>query len=564
LPLIYRLCAVWGAHEGSVLLWVVILNLWMAAVSIFSRRLPPEILARTLAVLSWVAVGFYGFILLTSNPFLRSFPNVPLDGQDLNPILQDPGMIIHPPILYMGYVGFSVVFAFSIAALLSRRLDAIWARWTRPWTLVAWAFLTYGIALGSWWAYRELGWGGWWFWDPVENASFLPWLTGTALLHSLSVTEKRGAFKAWTVLLAVCAFSLSLLGTFLVRSGVLISVHAFAVDPWRGQFILAFLTLVIGGSLLLYALRAKTLVSNHRYAALSRENILLVNNLFLTVAMLTVLLGTLYPLIIQSLTGDKLSVGAPYFNTIFVPLMLPFLFLLGLGPYFKWQATSLSPLLKKACLRLTLALLLAVALPWLGGFPLKPMMVIGLLLAFWILLQTLSLWLSWPTLWPVRFRLLPRSTWAMILAHAGVAVTLIGVTMVTTQSVELNLSMQPHEQVSLAGYQVEFGGVKTLLGPNYHGAKSNFLVQKGRHFLRVMQPEQRVFNASKIAVAKTAIDRNWARDIYIALGQPLQGDAWSVRIYYKPFVHWIWLGGVLMAIAGILGALDKRYRVKAR
>ncbi len=564
LPLIYRLCAVWGAHEGSMLLWVFILSLWMAAVSLFSKRLPLEMLARTLAVLSWIAIGFYLFLLITSNPFARLLPNFPVNGQDLNPILQDPGMVIHPPMLYMGYVGFSVVFAFSIAALISKRLDAVWARWTRPWTTIAWCFLTYGIVLGSWWAYRELGWGGWWFWDPVENASFLPWLVGTALLHSLSATEKRGVFKAWTVLLAVSAFSLSLLGTFLVRSGILISVHAFAVDPKRGQFMLMFLFVVIGASLLLYALRSRRLISHSGFSLYSREMMILLNNTFLVVAMLTVLLGTIYPLIIQALSGNKVSVGAPYFNLIFIPLMVPFLFLMGIGPYFKWQHTSMFAVMYRMMIGVVIALALAIGLPIMFGFSFKPWAILGLGLAFWILTQTLNQWVHFSRTKLIFVKRLTRSQWAMVLAHCGIAVTLIGITMVTQFEQQLNLSMRPNSHVQLAGYDFEFKNVLSLKGPNYSGAQATFIVRSEGRVYTVMHPEQRVFNVEQIAVAKTAINTKPWRDLYIALGSPLNGDAWAVRIYYKPFIRWIWVGGLLMVLGGLMAVFDRRYRVKVR
>ncbi len=557
LPTIYRFCAVWGAHEGSLLLWVFILSGWTAAVATFSRSLPLVTVARVLAVLAMIAVGFLLFLLFTSNPFLRLWPVVVTEGQDLNPLLQDPGLVIHPPILYMGYVGFSVAFAFAIAALIGGRLDAAWARWSKPWTLLAFCFLTAGITLGSWWAYRELGWGGWWFWDPVENASFLPWLVGAALVHSLTLTEKRDACKAWTVLLAIFAFSLSLLGTFLVRSGVLISVHSFAVDPRRGIFMLCFLAIVIGSSLLLYAVRIRTVKTGVNFHWASRESALLMNNLLLTAMMLTILLGTLYPLIIDSLGLEKISVGPPYFNLVFIPFMLCLLFLMAFAPILRWYETPIR-LLKKVCIAGILALGLAAALPWLVMHSISLGVVVGLGLAFFILLVTLS---------SVVKKIgagvqLSLSQWGMVVAHAGVAVCVIGVVLTTHYSLQQEARMMPGDSITAGPYGFQFLGTRQLTGPNYTGVEGGVLVNRQGQALALLKPQQRVYNASKTALAKTAIDVGLFRDLYVALGESLPGGAWSIRILYKPFVRWIWGGGLLIILGGLLALTDKRYRLK--
>ncbi len=553
LPWIYRFCAIWGAHEGSLLLWVFILTIWMAAVSVWSRSLPLDMLARVLAVLALIAIGFYLFLLTTSDPFLRLLPNIPLNGNDLNPLLQDPGLVSHPPMLYMGYVGFSVAFAFAIAALLSGRLDAVWAKWTRPWTIVAWCFLTLGIVLGSWWSYRVLGWGGWWFWDPVENASFMPWLAGTALIHSLIVTEKRNVFKAWTVLLAVFAFSLSLLGTFLVRSGVLISVHAFAVDPKRGAFILQFLTIVVGGSLFLYAWRAKKIVSKGFFGFWSREVMLLGNNLLLFIAMITVLLGTLYPLIIDALGLGKLSVGAPYFNLVFIPIMAPLFFLMGIAPYFYWEYRSPHLLWKRFILTLLLVTMLGCLGPWLVGASFHWSACLGLSLAFWILMNNAFQirWLAWR-----------RSQWSMVFAHAGVAVTLMGIVLTTTYSVERDVTMREGGSLSIGPYQLVFNAIDKLNGPNYSGVVGDLQLYRSGKVIAALHPELRFYRVSQTTIAKTAIDASVFRDIYVALGEPLNDNVWGFRIYYKPFVRWIWFGGFLMIMGGVVSLSSKRCRKK--
>lgn len=563
LPAIYRFCAIWGAHEGSLLLWVFILSIWSAAVSIFSRSLPLATVARVLSVLAMISTGFLLFLLTTSNPFLRLLQNIPADGQDLNPLLQDPGLVIHPPMLYMGYVGFAVAFAFAIAALIGGRLDATWARWSRPWTLVAWCFLTLGITLGSWWAYRELGWGGWWFWDPVENASFMPWLAGTALIHSLMVTEKRHAFKAWTALLAIITFSLSLLGTFLVRSGILISVHAFAVDPVRGDFMLRFLAIVIGCSLALYAWRARDIRGNADFALCSRETFLLANNVFLTVAMATVLLGTLYPLIIQALGLGKISVGAPYFNAVFVPLMLPMLFIMGMGPLTHWRETSLSLLVKRLRFTFFVTILLALtAILFLRD--LSGGVFIGLAAAIWITLTTLqNVWqFQVNKLFPVR-KELPRARWGMIVAHLGIAVCITGFVMTSHFSVERDVRMAQGDSVIVGPYQFKFLGIRNLIGPNYSAVEAGVLVtaKDGRE-ITLLKPQERLYTVQQVVLAKTAIDMSLFRDLYVTLGEPLPNDQWALRIYYKPFIRWIWLGGLFMLLGGILAATDPRYRRK--
>ena len=568
LPLHYRLAATWGSHEGSLLLWTLMLGLWTVAVTLFSRHLPEEMVARVLGVMGIVSVGFLLFMLLTSNPFTRLFP-VPPDGRDLNPLLQDPAMVAHPPMLYMGYVGFSVAFAFAISALISGRLDATWARWSRPWTTVAWMFLTCGIALGSWWAYYELGWGGWWFWDPVENASFMPWLVGTALIHSLAVTEKRGGFKSWTVLLAIAAFSLSLLGTFLVRSGVLTSVHAFATDPKRGIFILAFLVIVIGGSLVLYAWRAKQVGIGSKFEVVSRESLLLSNNVLLTVAAGSVLLGTLYPLIIDALGMGKLSVGPPYFNMVFVPLMAPAMFLMGVGPIARWKKASLPELAVRLRWAFVVSIVVAAILPFVFG-QWKPLVSLGLLLAVWIISTIfVNIWertratkgqLS--TLQKLRMQ--TRSYYGMQVAHFGIAVFIVGITMVTGYQSEQDVRMGRGDTLTAGGYEFKFNGVTNVTGPNYQAARAEIIVSKNGVEKERMYPEKRNYTASGNVMTETAIDTGLFRDLYVSLGEPVAAGAWSVRVYYKPFVDWIWGGAVLMALGGGLALSDRRYAVAAR
>lgn len=540
LPLIYRLCAVWGAHEGSLLLWVYILTIWAAVVALCSRHLPLPVLSRVLAILAMLALGFYGFLLSSSDPFTL-LPSVPENGRDLNPILQDPGLILHPPMLYMGYVGFSVAFAFAIAALIEGRFDRDWARWSRPWTIIAWCFLTLGIVLGSWWAYRELGWGGVWFWDPVENASLLPWLAGTALLHSLMVTQKQDRFRAWTVLLAVLTFSLSLFGTFIVRSGVLISVHAFAQDPARGFYVLLFLGTVIGSSLTLYAWRGRELISHATSNIHSREILLLMNNVILLVAMATVLLGTLYPLVISVLGLGKLSVGAPYFNLVFIPLMIPLLFLMGLAPLSRWEKIHWRPLVAKNFILFAITILLAIIFLLSLHEPFRWSACLGLTLAFWVILQTLM-----------------RRRWKYLLAHLGMGVVVIGFVLSAVYSQSRTVSMVKGDDVSVGPYQFQLKSVSRVQGPNYQGLQATLQITQHHHFITQLHPQLRVFLADKIAIAKTAIDVGALRDLYVALGAPLGQGAWAVRIYYKPFVRWIWAGGLLMVIGGVL-ALGRRH-----
>ncbi|CAN5730883.1 heme lyase CcmF/NrfE family subunit [soil metagenome] len=568
LPLHYRLAATWGSHEGSLLLWSLMLGLWTAAVTLFSRHLPNDMVARVLSVMGVISVGFLLFMLLTSNPFDRLMPAA-ADGRDLNPLLQDPAMVIHPPMLYMGYVGFSVAFAFAIAALIGGRLDATWARWSRPWTTVAWMFLTCGIALGSWWAYYELGWGGWWFWDPVENASFMPWLVGTALIHSLAVTEKRGGFKSWTVLLAIAAFSLSLLGTFLVRSGVLTSVHAFATDPKRGIFILAFLTLVIGGSLLLYAWRAKQVGLGGKFDVVSRESFLLSNNVLLAVAAGSVLLGTLYPLIIDAIGKGKLSVGPPYFNTVFVPLMVPAIFLMGVGPIARWKNASVPELAVRLRWAFLASAATALLLPFVFG-EWKPLVSLGLLLATWVIATAaVNLWdrvkrtSGQLSVWQ-KLRMQSRSYYGMQLAHLGVAVFIIGVTLVTGYQAEKDVRMSVGDTVNVGGHDFRMKGVTDVMGPNYRAARAEIEITRDGEYFRTMYPEKRTYLVSENAMTETAIDTGLFRDLYISLGEPLPGGAWSVRVHYKPFVTWIWGGALLMAMGGGLAVSDRRYSLAAR
>ena len=572
LPIQYRIAGVWGGHEGSLLLWVLMLGWWAFAVSLLSRQLPDAMVARVLGVLGLVTAGFLLFILFTSNPFERLLPGAE-EGRDLNPLLQDFGLIIHPPLLYMGYVGFSIAYAFAVAALLSGQLDAAWARWSRPWTTAAWIFLTLGIAMGSWWAYYELGWGGWWFWDPVENASFMPWLVGTALVHSLAVTEKRGSFKNWTVLLAISAFSLSLLGTFLVRSGVLTSVHAFATDPKRGIFILAFLVAVIGSSLVLFAWRAPKVGLGGRFAVVSRESFLLTNNVLLVVACASVLLGTLYPLLIDALALGKISVGPPYFDAVFVPLMVPALFLMGVAPFARWKETSVAELLRTLRWAFAAAVVVAIVLPFVYG-SWRPLTALGILLAAWIVfagtlnfvgrVQSTRAGQSFLTAAMKQ----PRTFFGMHTAHVGVAVFVVGVTMVQTYQEEKDVKMAPGETVSVAGYEFRFNGVKEVQGPNYVALAGDFDLTKDGRQVRKMYPEKRTYASSGMPMTEAAIDAGFVRDLYVSLGEPIdrlkpEGE-WAVRVYHKPFVDWIWGGCVLMALGGLIAIADRRYRAKSR
>ena len=572
LPGQYRFAAIWGGHEGSLLLWAFFLSVWTAAVAAFSKHLPEEMVARVLGVMGMISVGFLLFMLFTSSPFERLLPAA-ADGRDLNPLLQDPGLVIHPPMLYMGYVGFSVAFAFAISALLGGKLDATWARWSRPWTTVAWVFMTIGIALGSGWAYYELGWGGWWFWDPVENASFMPWLLGTALIHSLAVTEKRGAFKSWTVLLAIAAFSLSLLGTFLVRSGVLTSVHSFASDPKRGIFILSFLVLVIGASLLLFAWRAPKVGLGGKFDMVSRESLLLSNNVLLSVASASVFIGTLYPLFMDALGYGKLSVGAPYFEAVFVPLMVPMVFLMGLGPLARWKKMSVPDLARRVRWAFGSALVLAVLLPLLMGKFLSlesnkwsPMIVLGLLMAFWVIA---TLVVSLRQRWAGQGRFMQRvraqslSYYGMQVAHLGVALFIIGVTLVKGYETERDLRMNVGDTVVAGGYEFRFNGVTESQGPNYVAGVGHVSVSRDGHLVTELEPEKRQYNVSGMPLTEAAITTGVFRDLYVSLGEPIPEaeGAWAVRVYIKPFIDWIWAGCLLMALGGILAISDRRYRI---
>ena len=566
LPTLYLVSGVWGAHEGSLLLWGLVLTIWTGLVARFSRSIPEATLARVLGVMGLVSIGFLLFLLFTSNPFERLFP-IPEEGRDLNPLLQDPGLAIHPPMLYMGYVGFSVAFAFAIAALLEGRLDAAWARWSRPWTNMAWMFLTLGIALGSWWAYYELGWGGWWFWDPVENASFMPWLVGTALIHSLAATEKRGVFKTWTVLLAIFAFSLSLLGTFLVRSGVLTSVHAFASDPTRGLFILVFLAVVVGGSLLLYAVRAPYVKSSASFELVSKESVILLNNVLLVVTAASILLGTLYPLVIDALGLGKISVGPPYFNAVFIPLTAPLAVAVGLGMLLRWKKDSFTAL--------------AVQVRWLivgcvsGGLLLPLFMpfyslaaALGLTLALWTVAMTGLSFIermgtqgfSWK-----RLATIPAGFYGMSIAHCGIAVFVVGITLTSVYSVEKDVRLAPDESVELSGYLFQFHGVKETQGENYVAQQAHVTVSHEGKQVAELAPQKRVYQVQTMPMTEAAIDAGLFRDLFVAIGEPLgKQGAWSLRIYYKSFIRWIWLGAIFMAVGGLCAACDRRYRIKVK
>src|SRR5713226_839772 len=568
LPLHYKLAATWGSHEGSLLLWTFMLTIWMVAVTLFSKHLPDEIVARVLSVMAVISTGFLLFMLLTSNPFDRLFP-VPPDGRDLNPLLQDPAMVAHPPMLYMGYVGFSVAFAFAISALIGGKLDATWARWSRPWTTVAWMFLTCGIALGSFWAYYELGWGGWWFWDPVENASFMPWLVGTALIHSLAVTEKRGAFRSWTVLLAILAFSLSLLGTFLVRSGVLTSVHAFATDHARGVFILVLLVVVIGGSLLLYVWRAPRIGLGGGFEPLSRESMLLANNVMFAAAAGSVLLGTLYPLALDASGLGKISVGPPYFETVFVPLMAPALFLMGVGPLARWKKASLPDLAARLRWAFAASLAAGLVLPFAMG-RWGAMVAFGLLLAAWVaascvvqVYEKIRNAANGASAW-ARLRNTPRATYGMLLAHFGVAVFVTGETLVKGYDSERDVRMEPGDTVELGGYTFRFDGVRDVQGPNYVAAHASIHVSRDGRTVTMLHPEKRIYTVQNMPMTEAAIDPGFTRDLYVSLGDAVGATAWIVRVQHKPFIDWIWGGCLLMALGGAVAASDRRYRVAAR
>ena len=555
LPAIFKMSAVWGAHEGSLLLWTLILASWSVAVSIFSKRLPAEVLNHILIILGLISVGFLLFLLFTSNPFER-LDVIPIQGRELNPLLQDFGLIIHPPMLYMGYVGLAVPFAFVLSSLVRGQLDSTWLRWSRPWTLVAWAFLTIGITLGSWWAYYELGWGGWWFWDPVENASFMPWLVATALVHSLSVSEKRGAFKHWTVLLAISGFSLSLLGTFLVRSGILTSVHSFASDPARGLFILVFLVIVVGSSLMLYAWRATLMRSSNTFAPLSRESGLLINNILFVAAMLSVFLGTLYPLLLDSLGLGKISVGAPYFDAVFIPIMIPAVLVMVLVPFLRWKKDTTqraSHLLKKVWIGVVL--LFAIALTLTDNI----FVLLAVFLFIWIVLHSLVLLVQ-------RLRQKGNVNTAfigMILAHVGIAVFLLGATVTTQFGIEKDIKMELDQSIDIEGYQFVFKGVENFSSDNYKGYKGNIEVYYDNKKISTLKPEKRQY-VTGMPMTEAAIDPSLYRDLYVALGESLGGGSWSLRVYYKPLIRLIWLGGILIALGALLAAFDRRYRLRVK
>lgn len=569
LPLQYKISGVWGGHEGSLLLWVLILGFWSAAVATFSRSLPREVLARVLGVMGLVAVGFIGFTVFTSSPFERLLPAA-MEGRDLNPMLQDPGLIFHPPMLYMGYVGFSVAFAFAIAALIGGRLDAAWARWSRPWTAVAWAFLTIGIGLGSWWAYYVLGWGGWWFWDPVENASFMPWLMGTALLHSLAVTEKRGSFKNWTVILAILTFSLVLLAAFLVRSGVLTSVHAFAVDPDRGMYLLAFMGITVAGSLTLFAWRAGTVGLGGRFGLVSRESALLTNNVLLAVSAAAVLLGTLYPLILDALGLGKISVGPPYFEAIFLPLMLPLLFMLGFGPRLRWKTDDPVSQLWRLRWIFLVSFLLGMIWPVFVG-TWSFLAGLGAFLALWIVGSGMKdLWErirpraeSSQTVWQ-RSRRLSRSYVGMQLAHFGVALVVVGITYVIGYDDERDVRMAPGEVVEVGGYAFRLDSLEEVQGPNFWAEQATVSIYRDGAHLTTLYPQMRHYFSQQQPMAHTSLHRGIFRDLYVNMGEPLPGGAWVMRVYYKPYMNWVWTGVVLMGLGGFLSASDRRYRVRVR
>jgi cytochrome c-type biogenesis protein CcmF len=562
LPLAYKISAVWAAHEGSLLLWALILSIWTAAVCLLSRNLPDSMAARVLGVLGLVSIGFLWFTLATSNPFERLIPAA-LEGRDLNPLLQDPALAIHPPMLYMGYVGMSVAFAFAVAAMIEGRLDSAWARWTRPWTITAWMFLTVGIALGSWWAYYELGWGGWWFWDPVENASFMPWLVGTALIHSLAVTEKRGLFKSWTLLLSISAFSLSLLGTFLVRSGVLVSVHAFATDPTRGVFILMLLAFFIGGSLILYAWRAPALAQSGGFHVLSRESFLLLNNMLLVIAAVLILLGTLYPLFLDALGLGKISVGPPYFATVFIIPTIPMVLLMSLGMHMAWKKADWSRVTAKVRIAMIAALVLAVAVPLFVYGRVGLLLAIGVFASIWLMLSALIdvsgfVWKRH------NLRGYPRGLLGMNIAHFGIGVFVLGVAITSAFGVEKDVGMKTGDVLELSGYSFELKSLSDVNGPNYTAVQAEVVIREGSKVIAILNPQKRVYRVQTNPMTEAAIHARLSRDLFVALGEPLGGDTWSLRIQYKPMIRLIWLGALIMAAGGLVSVSDLRYRARSR
>lgn len=567
LPLQYRLSAVWGSHEGSLLLWIWLLALWAVGVATFTRKMPEEAVARVLSVMGLISIGFMVFIIFSSNPFNRTFPDFPADGRELNPMLQDVGLIFHPPLLYMGYVGFSVAFAFAIASLMTGKLDTAWARWSRPWTMAAWVFLTLGIVLGSWWAYYELGWGGWWFWDPVENASLMPWLAGTALIHSLAVTEKRSTFKAWTVLLAILAFSLCLLGTFLVRSGILVSVHAFASDPTRGLYILAYLVFVIGGSLLLYAFQGTKIKSLDNYQRYSRESLLLLNNVMLMAFLSVVFLGTILPLIHKQIGLGSVSIGAPFFNQMFLILMVPFVFILGIGPLVKWRRDQISAIRMPVMISLVVMAALGFGLPYLVGNRITATSVMGVMMSAIIVILSLYEMHTRAThrhSFLTGMLKLSRSHWGMVFAHLGVAMTVFGIAMSHNFSIEKDVRMREGDSVQILDYNFTFKGLKITDGANYQGGTADIEITRNGKLEAILHAEKRFYNVSKMGMTEAAIDWGFTRDLYAALGEQLDDGSWGLRLYYKPFIRWIWLGGLFMALGGLLCMLDKRYRIRVK
>lgn len=555
LPFIYRVGAAWGGHEGSLLLWCLILSGWTVTFALiiphFEKDALEKIYLKILSVLGLVSTGFILFLFATSNPFKRDFPSSPIVGNDLTPILQDPGLIFHPPILYLGYVGFAIGFAFAICALMEKKFDKEWARACKPWVILPWSFLSCGIVLGSWWAYRELGWGGWWFWDPVENASLLPWIAATALIHSLIVCEKREVFKGWVLLLAIVTFALSLIGTFLVRSGVLVSVHAFASDPTRGVFLLSYLTLIIGGAFLFYGYRIKYFYQAPNFQLFSRETLLLINSVILITAVATILLGTLYPIILDALNLGKISVGEPYFNTIFIPMMLPLLLLMGFAPHMHWGQQSIKALWEKLHLNILVCFIFSIAIPWLCGFQFHWLTALGIFFALWLMLGTFQyVYQLWKTHNKIHLH-----HWSMIIAHLGIAVLALGITLNKSYSEERQVKMLPGETVTLAGYQFTLKSIDEIRGTNYQSLAALFSVQKDSGLEKFVTAEQRIYSNEQ-TLSKTGILFNWWRDLYIALGAPLPDGAWSVRIYYKPFVRWIWFGGFMLLAGGLFSLLS--------
>ena len=570
-PLIFKVAGTWGSHEGSLLLWTLILAVFGAAVALFGANIPLALKARTLSVQAWISVGFLSFMLFTSNPFERIFPP-PLDGQDLNPLLQDIGLALHPPLLYLGYVGLSIVFSFAVAALIEGRVDPAWARWVRPWTLAAWAFLTAGIALGSWWAYYELGWGGWWFWDPVENVSFMPWLVATALLHSAIVSEKRDAFKSWTVLLAILAFSLSLLGTFIVRSGLLTSVHAFAVDPERGIYILALLGIAIGGSLTLYALRAPDLKPGGLFAPVSRETGLIVNNLILSVATGTVLVGTLYPLFLEAVTGDKVSIGPPFFNITFVPVMLPLVVVMGIGPFLSWKRADLAGVLSRLKFAFVVTIIATLAVwYWDTQGPVLAIIAIGF--AVWLVAATISEWADRVHLFRMplssswrRATGLPRAAYGMTLAHLGLAIAIFGFVGSTVWQTEAIVSAREGTTVTVAGFDLRFDGVRELQGPNYVSRMGEIVVTRDGHSVTTLRPERRAYPLASMTTTEAAIRSRPMGDLLATISEPAAEnteDTWTLRVVYQPLVGLIWLAAAVMVAGAIVSLSDRRLRVGA-